>query len=105
MAPKLGVAAGRVSARTGGPLSGHARQEEAFADAGTLDWSGWWESISEEPSVKRLLLKREARFEGRALDEETPVEALHAAALYNAGFSEVAPIWQWGNNRVLMAVR
>lgn len=83
----------------------YQRQRVAFANGDAEDWAGWWEGISREPSVEQMLAEREARFEGRAKDEETPVEALHEAALYNAGFSEVAPIWQWGSNHVLMAVR
>lgn len=83
----------------------YERQSAAFAAGDTYDWAGWWDGLSREPSIKQMLPEREARFEGRAKDEETPVDALHEAALYNAGFSEVAPIWQWGSNRVLMAVR
>lgn len=81
------------------------RQRVAFANGDAKDWASWWEGISREPSVEQMLPEREARFEGRARDEETPIEALHEAALYNAGFSEVASIWQWDSNRVLMAVR
>lgn len=83
----------------------YERQRAAFAAGDTHDWAGWWDGLSREPSVKQMLPEREARFEGRAKDKETPVDALHEAALYNAGFSEVAPVWQWGSNRVLMAVR
>jgi hypothetical protein len=53
----------------------------------------------------QLLAERTARFGGKQRQESPPGFELHAAALRDAGFREVATIWQKLSNRVLLAVR
>lgn len=82
-----------------------ARQERlAFEQQGVEDWQSWWKSIAAEPGLQDLLQERERRFAERYTEFE-PLLDLHEAGLRDAGFREVAVIWQNMDDRVLLAVR
>ena len=57
------------------------------------------------PRFAELLAERERRFAPRARDCVRAGYDFHKSALYEAGFREVDTIWQYLDNRVLMAVR
>jgi SAM-dependent methyltransferase len=69
-----------------------ATQRTAF-DAGAPDWDTWWDEARALPDAAALGAERDRRFAGRPTPEETTVE-FHLAALRQAGFHEVAPVWQ-----------
>lgn len=69
-----------------------ATQQAAFA-AGALPWDAWWEQARGLPDGAALAAERERRFAGRDATPSTTV-GFHLAALRQAGFVEVAPIWQ-----------
>ena len=84
-----------------------ARWNDArFAELGVENWKQWWDALRAEPGMESLVEERDRRFppEWRAVWHNTTYD-LQAAALLEAGFTEVGTIWQHFDNRVLMAVR
>lgn len=82
----------RRAERTGG----HARE----------DWRSWWDAAAKDPELTDLLDERRRRHAlhgGSGGDEQVAVSR-HAALLRQAGFAHVAPVWQFGNSTVLVAV-
>jgi len=64
----------------------------------------WWQALEQEPTMAPLIAERTRRL----ATKKRPASAgfdLHVGALRDAGFREVATIWQSGTDRVLMAVR
>jgi trans-aconitate methyltransferase len=80
-------------------------QEEAFMHRGLENWAQWWEAVAAEPAFQELLAERQRRFAWQVADSHAPIYDLHEAALRDAGFHQVGVIWQYMDNRVLMAVR
>jgi SAM-dependent methyltransferase len=81
------------------------RYEMAFTQQGIEDWEQWWAAAQAEPAFAELLAERERRFAQRERDWVRAGYDFHKSALYEAGFREVDTIWQYLDNRVLMAVR
>ena len=81
------------------------RYEVAFTQQGIEDWEQWWAAAQAEPAFAELLAERERRFAPRARDWVRAGYDYHKSALYEAGFREVDTMWQYLDNRVLMAVR
>jgi hypothetical protein len=81
------------------------RYEVAFPQQGIEDGKQWWAAAQAEPAFAELLAERERRFAQRAHDWVKAGYDFHKSALYEAGFREVDTIWQYLDNRVLMAVR
>ncbi|MER7899266.1 class I SAM-dependent methyltransferase [Streptomyces sp. NPDC096046] len=82
----------RRSERTGGPA------EE--------DWRSWWDAAARDPELADLLDergRRQAAHAGSGGDEEMTV-CRHTELLRRAGFAHVAPVWQYGDSAVLVAV-
>lgn len=80
------------------------QEQQAFTEHYQEDWERWWQAIADEPDLKVLLEERQRRFTPR-FTEHKPTLAIHEAALQEAGFHEVATIWQRWDDRILMAVR
>ncbi len=78
--------------------------DESFAARGIETSEEWWEALSLEPSLTRLLAERERRFASKERPT-SPIFDAHVAALREAGFREVGTVWQTGTDRILMAVR
>jgi trans-aconitate methyltransferase len=78
--------------------------DESFAARGVETAEQWWDAVGREPSIAPLIAERTRRL---ALKERpsSPTFDLHVGALRDAGFREVATIWQSGTDRVLLAVR
>ena len=53
-------------------------------------------------NTELMIDDREQRFVSRRRDFSEPIRAMHEAALYNAGFIEVGPIWQRFDNCVML---
>ena len=81
------------------------RYEGAFSQQGIEDWEQWWAAAQAEPAFAELLAERERRFAQRARDWVRAGYDFHKSTLYEAGFREVDTVWQYLDNRVLMAVR
>ncbi|MDA0184389.1 class I SAM-dependent methyltransferase [Solirubrobacter phytolaccae] len=69
-----------------------ATQRRAFAD-GAPDWEAWWTEARALPGGAELGAERDRRFAARPAPEPTTIE-FQLAALRQAGFDEVAPVWQ-----------
>ncbi|GFH38178.1 class I SAM-dependent methyltransferase [Streptomyces pacificus] len=85
---------------------GRCRTERAGGH-GHEDWGSWWRAAAADPELADL-------FEGRGRGGPSsrddggshylPV-ARHAELLRRAGFRHVAPVWQVGDSRVLVALK
>ena len=100
--------------RTFGDISDRSkaqRQYVAFEEQGGEDYQTWWNNLREQllqddsEFYGQLLQERDRRFEDRQRDFSEPIRVLHEAALSNAGYTEVAPIWQRFDNCVLLAIK
>ncbi|WP_214102746.1 class I SAM-dependent methyltransferase [Acrocarpospora catenulata] len=85
------------------------RLEESLADQATArrygdappeDWSQWWGAVAADPDLGPLVLDRSATHHG----SESLLLDSHVTALRAAGFTEIGPLWQRGNDRVLCAL-
>jgi hypothetical protein len=79
--------------------------DAAFAARGIETAEQWWDALTLEPAFAPLLTERAERFAGKKRQESPPGFDIHVAALREAGFREVATIWQVLSSRVLLAVR
>ena len=71
---------------------------------GVETWTEWWKSIEADTSLADLVGERRSRWGGHA-DYHAPGEATFmSAALKRVGFDEVGTVWQWLDNRVLVAI-
>lgn len=84
-----------------------AVREQRTARVGTdtnEDWAQWWQALREDEELAPLLDARSERAiahgGSNGLTVTQQVELLLAA-----GFSEAAPVWQFGDDHVLVAVR
>jgi hypothetical protein len=70
------------------------------------DWKGWWQAVTQDPVLAGPAAQREAR---RLSEDHHGSESLlfggHVSALHAAGFTEVGTLWQYGENRIMCAVR
>jgi SAM-dependent methyltransferase len=85
------------SARSGG---------EHTVTSGQEDWDTWWAALGREPAIASLIAERERRLALRAQDHDRAWTLdVHESAMRNAGFREVATVWQRFDSRVLVGVR
>ncbi len=78
--------------------------DEAFAARGIETAEQWWAELEREPAMTALIAERTRILAAK----ERPIPAnydLHVGALRDAGFREVATVWQSGTDRVLVAIR
>jgi SAM-dependent methyltransferase len=68
-------------------------------------WRHWWARVERERALAPLVRERQARFGGLHPHREPTSIGFHERALRQAGFREVAVVWQDLENRVLFAVR
>ncbi|MEU6097056.1 class I SAM-dependent methyltransferase [Streptomyces sp. NPDC047079] len=71
------------------------------------DWQSWWAEAAQDPELTDLFAQREQR---RAAQERGSgghhlTAARHAELLRKAGFHHVTSVWQFGDSRVLVAVK
>ena len=83
----------------------HALAERAaarrFGDAPPEDWRQWWDAVAADPALADLVAERSTGHHG----SESAHLATHIAALRDAGFAEAGTLWQYGNDRLLCAIR
>ncbi|MGC9497463.1 class I SAM-dependent methyltransferase [Streptomyces sp. WG7] len=71
------------------------------------DWQEWWTAAARDPELADLFAERAQRraaHEGAGGGEDLAVDR-HAELLRRAGFRHVAPVWQFGDSAVLVAVK
>jgi SAM-dependent methyltransferase len=68
------------------------------------DWEAWWRAVAEAPELADLTAMRGTKGVEHHVDDVPTVDD-HIAALHTAGFREAGPVWQQGDDRVLVAVR
>ena len=78
--------------------------DASFAERGIETSEQWWDALGREPSMVPLIAERTRRLASKERPT-SPGFDLHIAALRDAGFREVATVWQSGTGRVLLAVR
>ncbi len=78
--------------------------DASFAARGVETAEQWWEALGREPSMAPLIAERWRRFASKERPSSVTFD-VHVRALRDAGFREVATVWQSGTDRVLLAVR
>ena len=78
--------------------------DAAFAARGDETAEQWWAALGEEPEMMPLIAERERRLAAKTRPAPADID-VHINALRDAGFREIATIWQAGTDRVLMAIR
>jgi len=87
------------------------RHQQVFEEQGGDDYATWWAKFREQllnhdpETYGAMLEERDKRFASRQRDFSNPIRAVHEGAMSDAGYREVAPIWQRYDNCVLLAVR
>jgi SAM-dependent methyltransferase len=67
------------------------------------EWVSWWRAVARDPALARLVAEREKR---AIVGGDHRVSAsVHSASLRQAGFGQVGPVRQVGDDVVLVAVR
>ncbi|MFI6511915.1 methyltransferase domain-containing protein [Streptosporangium sp. NPDC050855] len=67
------------------------------------EWASWWQAAARDPALARLMAEREKRVMSGG-DHRVSV-SVHGELLRRAGFVQVGPVWQVGDDVVLVAVR
>lgn len=85
---------------------GHRRADRQGAYAHE-DWEEWWAAAACDPDLSHLFaLRREREAAGGSTGGTNHLtQERHTVLLRQAGFSQVASVWQVGNSCVLVAVR
>lgn len=77
-----------------------ATQARGFG-AGAPTWDDWWAQARALPDADALAAERDRRFADRPAPPPTTID-FHVAALRQAGFAEVAPVWQLLDDYVVL---
>jgi hypothetical protein len=72
--------------------------------AGNEEWAAWWRAVGAEPALADLLAERSQRTVAHHGSNHLSV-AEHRDLLLSVGFRSVAPVWQTGDDHVLVAIR
>ncbi|MBJ6630314.1 trans-aconitate 2-methyltransferase [Streptomyces sp. I5] len=89
-------------------LTAHVGRRRAERSGGRApeDWRSWWDAAAREPELADLLDERSRRQAARAGcgGDGQVTASRHAELLRRAGFAHVAPVWQFGDSTVLVAI-
>ncbi|RSM90783.1 methyltransferase domain-containing protein [Kibdelosporangium aridum] len=70
------------------------------------DWTAWWDAANSSPELSALVQARtERKLKTASHNENTLTITGQADALRAAGFDHVAPLWQVGDDHVLVAIK
>ncbi|MER6526239.1 class I SAM-dependent methyltransferase [Streptomyces sp. NPDC001508] len=71
------------------------------------DWESWWAEVAQDPELADLFAQREQRRAAQPAGGPGGhlTAARHAELLREAGFRHVTSVWQFGDSRVLVAVK
>jgi SAM-dependent methyltransferase len=79
--------------------------QRRFPDGHGEGWTRWWEAAAADPALSALVADRSQRaVDASHHGSPSGLLATHVDALLAAGFAEVGPLWQRGNNRLLCGV-
>jgi hypothetical protein len=67
-------------------------------------WDDWWVAIKAEPEFAGAIAERESRSSSHS-GRPDPGLAAHLDALAAAGFGSAGTVWQYGQRRILAALR
>lgn len=67
------------------------------------DWAAWWQAVEEAPELADLVAARNGGF-AHAVDDR-PTAHDYLAYLREGGFAEAGPVWQVGDDRILVGLR
>lgn len=87
------------------------QHQHAFNIEKQVDYSQWWANLESElrahdPAYyEERFSERTTRFATCQRQFSEPIRGVHQALLHNAGYTEVAPIWQRFDNCVLLAIK
>lgn len=71
---------------------------------GNEEWAAWWEAVGTEPALAGLLTERSRRAVAHHGSNHLSV-AEHRDLLLAAGFRCAGPVWQTGDDHVVVAIR
>jgi SAM-dependent methyltransferase len=76
-----------------------------FGDDAPEDWRQWWDAAAADPDLAGLVAARAEKNAAGHHGSESAHLAVHTSALHDAGFGEIGTLWQYGNDRLLCAIR
>ncbi|HEY6796502.1 MAG TPA: class I SAM-dependent methyltransferase [Kineosporiaceae bacterium] len=80
-------------------------QRRRSTDVAAEEWHTWWREVTADPDLADAVAERDRRgYDGQHHVDLSSSFQLHLDALRAAGFGEVGPIWQRGENRLMCAV-
>jgi trans-aconitate methyltransferase len=79
-----------------------AERQRAFTQE---DWESWWTAVTDEPELTDLLAERRPDPRNGNGNGNNLTLSEHAELLHEAGFEHAAPVWQFGDSYVLVALR
>lgn len=68
------------------------------------DWAQWWQALREDDEFAPLVAARSDSAIANHTENELTVHE-HADLLRASGFTEAGPVWQFGDDHVLVGVR
>ncbi|HYK93304.1 MAG TPA: class I SAM-dependent methyltransferase [Thermoplasmata archaeon] len=80
------------------------RTRAGFSKGAAERWDDWWSAVDKVAELRTVLEERRRRFPAGHGAEPEFLARFHETALREAGFREVAPIWQNLDNRVMLGV-
>jgi len=80
------------------------RRSVRVGTAGDEDWEAWWDAVRAAPELADLTAMRGPQGVEHRVDELATLDE-HVSALRAGGFREVGPVWQHGDDQVLVAIR
>jgi trans-aconitate methyltransferase len=100
-ADNMGIGQPRLDA-----LGNAVRQARTYrvGTAENEDWKSWWQALQQDEEMAPLLDARSAAMIAHSSENDLTVWQ-HAELLRQAGFAEAGPVWQFGDDHVLVAVR
>jgi trans-aconitate methyltransferase len=100
-ADNMGIGQPRLDA-----LGDAVRQARTYrvGTAENEDWKSWWQALQQDEEMAPLLDARSAAMIAHSSENDLTVWQ-HAELLRQAGFAEAGPVWQFGDDHVLVAVR
>ncbi|MFE7813898.1 class I SAM-dependent methyltransferase [Streptomyces sp. NPDC057433] len=80
------------------------RRSERTGGRPREDWRSWWEAAARDPELADLFTERGRRRPAHGESGGQMTLCRHAELLRRSGFAHVAPVWQFGDSAVLVAV-
>ncbi|WP_280397063.1 class I SAM-dependent methyltransferase [Nocardia carnea] len=80
-----------------------ARRAHRRGTAAAEDWRAWWAAVESAPELAGLVRLRDGGFEHTVDDRPSAHDYLAFAR--EAGFAEAGTVWQYGDDRVVVAIR